>query len=229
MKKEYYKRQGDSVCADCLVSLASGDCPVWQLISSLSSSYRVRGPPGKAAGFPQHFHVSADITHTQRGTQLIRCPPLRTFIYKKWGEKEGKSKSEWKEGKKREEGKQRQYFLKDFLWWFSSEQKSFNLCVSLSLSPSLSFLLFYLFMSCAIERLLTRPPPSHTRHVSSLHVLVILITFNVPCVSRRDSFVSHQKCDLCTPRRMRNIFWLNKNQTTQQPWPVFLCARPKAL
>lgn len=133
-------------------------------------------------------------------------------------------------GREREESS-KSIFLKTFSDdLVASRNSSICACLSLSLSlsPSLSFLLFYLFMSCAIERLLTRPP-NHTRHVSSLHVLVILITFNVPCVSRRDSFVSHQKCDLCTPRRMRNIFWLNKNQTTQQPWPVSLCTRPKAL
>lgn len=132
----------------------------------------------------------------------------------------------WKEGKER--GREAApVFLKDFLWWFSSEQKSFNLCVSLSVSVTILFI----YVLCHWATADTTPPPlvSHSPHVSSLHVLVILITFNVPCVSRRDSFVNHQKCDLCTPRRMCNIFRLNKNQTAKQPWPDSLCAKPKAL
>lgn len=123
------------------VSLSlSGDCPA---VSSMSASLAVdlfsliflschwptrkfnSSSSGSRFSFPQHFHVSADITHTQRAVRLF----AHLFI-KNGGEKEGKEK--WR---KRRKG--------NFLWWFRCEQKSFNLSVCLSLSLSLPPSLFH--------------------------------------------------------------------------------------
>lgn len=115
---------------------------------------------------PENHQVFHNI-FTSVETSLIRSalPASRAvrlfahlFIKKGGVEKEGSRRTE-------KDGANSGTDAHNLLWWFSSEQKSFNLSVAVSAA----LLLFYLFMSCAIERLLADTPPACVQPTCSCH------------------------------------------------------------